>query len=440
MSAEPVLGVVVPTLNESGELPSLLDDLARLSFPHRVVVVDGGSVDGTRALARSRGVEVHTARRGRGFQLNAGAAVLDTPWLLFLHADVRLPHDARRALEDWLPGADPDEVAFFRLRHGGDHWFYRLAEKIQRLRERVSGLVYGDQGLLIHRDLFDAVGGYPPLPLMEDVEIMRRIRRRGRPVRLPAEMVASPRRYEREGRWLGWARNGVLLGLHLLGVPARILARWYRPEPGNHRTLLVFAKAPIEGRVKTRLARDVGHERATRLYRRIGRRVVDQIRGGPYETVVCYDPPAARESVRSWLGEEGLTFRPQKGPDLGTRMAEAFDWAFGRSLDGPDGGQREVCIVGTDAPGVEQGVVTEAFRSLEEADLVLGPASDGGYYLLALSEPRPELFREIEWSTPEVLDATLQRAESLGLRVRLLEERTDLDTSEDLARLGLVES
>ncbi|MFP3948984.1 MAG: TIGR04283 family arsenosugar biosynthesis glycosyltransferase, partial [Longimicrobiales bacterium] len=403
MRPSPVLGIVVPTLNESRELPSLLDDLDDLAVPHRVVVVDGGSGDGTPALARNRGIDVRAAPRGRASQLNAGADVLDTPWLFFLHADVRLPRDARRALEAWLPDADPGEVAFFRLRHDGDHWFYRLAEAVQWLRERGSGLVYGDQGLVIHRNLFDAVGGYPTLPVMEDVEIMRRIRRRGRPVRLPADVIASPRRYEREGRWLGWARNGILLSLHLLGVPARILARWYRPEPHDHgndpratagptapppsearespegaasdeegRVLLVFAKAPVEGRVKTRLARDVGHRRATRLYHAVGRRVVDQLRGGPYRTVVCHDPPDAETEIRSWLGADGLEFRPQKGADLGARMAESFGWAFERA--------RAVCIVGTDAPGVDRSVVEEAFASLEAADIAVGPAADGGYY------------------------------------------------------------
>lgn len=462
MSTDPLLGIVIPTLNESRELPFLLDDLSELSIPHRVMIVDGGSVDGTPELARSRRSVVRSAPRGRSSQLNAGAGRLDTPWLLFLHADVRLTADARAALEEWLPTADPDDVAFFSLRLAGDHWFYRFAEAVQRLRERISGLAYGDQGLLIHRRLFDAVGGYPPLPVMEDVEIIRRIRKRARPVRLPADLVSSPRRYEREGRWFGWLRNGLLLSLYLVGVPPRVLARWYRPEPylrgssegvsssdsstprrgpeaggdsedgSDRRILLVFAKAPMEGRVKTRLAREIGPERATRLYREVGRRIVDQLRDGPYRTVVCYAPPDAGREVRSWLGAEGLDFRPQEGAGLGERMAESFRWAFGRA--------REVCIVGTDAPGVGRHVVTEAFAALADGDLVLGPASDGGYYLMALSEPRPDLFRDIVWSTSGVLEATLERADHLGLRVHLLGERTDLDTSEDLERLGLGES
>lgn len=434
MSDEPVLGIVVPTLNESRELPSLLDDLEGLAIPHRVVVVDGGSVDGTVEAARARGVAVHRAPLGRASQLNAGARRLDTPWLLFLHADVRLREEARTALEEWLSQAEPDDVAFFRLRLAGDHWFYRFAEGVQRARERLTGLVYGDQGLLLHRSLFESVGGYPSLPLMEDVEIVRSLRRRTPLQRLPADLISSPRRYEREGRWLAWLRNGLLLTLHLAGVPARILARWYGPEPQPHRAdedriLLVFAKAPVEGRVKTRLARTVGEARATLLYREMGRTVVDQLRGGPYRIVVCHDPPDARDEVRAWLGGTGLTFRPQRGAGLGQRMAEAFSWALA--------GAQRACIVGTDAPDVGRGIVEEAFSSLDEADVVLGPATDGGYYLLALSEARPEIFRDVEWSTPSVLDRTVERAKELGLTVRLLDERTDLDTAEDLERLGL---
>ncbi len=418
----PRLGVVIPTLDEVRFLPGLLDDLSAVDAPHEVVVADGGSADGTRALARERGTRVVEVPRGRATQLNAGARATDAPWLLFLHADVRLPPRTRDALVARLRSPDPERAAYFSFALAGDAWFWRFIEFGQRLRERMYGLAYGDQGLLVSREAFEAVGGYPDQPLMEDVEILRRLGRRLVLERIEEPLVSSPRRYEREGRWYGWLRNTALISLYLAGISPERLVRWYRPEP--RRTLLVFAKAPEPGRVKTRLARTIGEEKAAALYRRVGRQVVDQLRGGPYRTVVCYAPADADDSVRAWLGPHGVVFRPQGPGDLGARMAEAFDDAF----DDAD----RVCIVGTDAPEVDRAVVREAFRALERADLVLGPARDGGYYLMALRRPVPELFRDVPWSTGDVLDATLERARCLGLDVTLLDERSDIDTADDL--------
>ncbi|HSR42491.1 MAG TPA: TIGR04283 family arsenosugar biosynthesis glycosyltransferase, partial [Longimicrobiales bacterium] len=229
--APPPLGVVVPTLDEADRLPFLLDDLGRLSVAHTTVVADGGSTDGTREVARRRGARVVEAPRGRGVQLNAGArAAGETPWLLFLHADVRLSPDAGDALASWLEEGGAERAGFFRFGLEGDDWFWRFLELGQRLRERLYGLAYGDQGLVVSRDLFDAVGGYPEIPLMEDVEILRRLRRRVPVERLPATLRASPRRYEREGRWYGWLRNAALVSLYLAGVRPERLAAWYRPR------------------------------------------------------------------------------------------------------------------------------------------------------------------------------------------------------------------
>lgn len=453
------LGIVIPTLDEARHLPRLLEDLARLRTPHRVVVVDGGSRDGTRATARRRGARVVEAPRGRASQLRAGARILRSPWLLFLHADVRVPPPARRLLDRWLEAdGHGDDAAFFRFRLAGDRWLWRLIEAGQRIRERVTGLAYGDQGLLVRRGLFESVGGFPDQPLMEDVEIVRRLRRRGGVRRLPAAVVASPRRYEREGPVRAVLRNGLLVGLYLAGVAPAILARWYRSRPPNGdpaskrgggadeheeasrrppldpggrapvRVLLVFAKAPVPGRVKTRLARTLGDERAAELYRRIGRSVVDRVRGGPWRTVVVHTPPDAGHAVREWLGGD-VELRPQAGGDLGQRMASAFRWAF------DEAGARRVCIVGTDAPAVDRATVETAFTALDDADVVIGPAADGGYYLLALDRPRDALFRDVPWSTDRVLRRTLRTASEHGLRSRLLDEAVDLDTADDLDRL-----
>lgn len=425
----PRLSVVIPTLDEARHLPGLLRDLRALGEGVEVVVSDGGSGDGTVAVGRRTGARVIRAARGRGAQLRSGAEAASGPWLLFLHADSRVGPSAARAIDDFLAAARPDQAAHFAFELRGRDRFWRFLEAGQRLRERLTGLVYGDQGLLISRALYNAVGGHPAWPLMEDVEMVDRVRRAGTLVRLDASLTTSARRYRREGRWRAFLRNAVLITLFRLGVDPARLRSWYAPEErrsgGSGRTLLVFAKAPRPGTVKTRLAASVGDAEAVRIYRALGAGVVDSVRDVRGRTIVSFAPPDARREMEAWLGSEGLEFHPQVAGDLGRRMAAAFDRAFAD-------GAPQVCVVGTDAPGVDAELVDRAFTALRDHDVVVGPAADGGYYLLALDRPRPELFQGVPWSTPRVLPITRARIREMGLREHLLPELRDVDRLADV--------
>lgn len=430
------LGVVIPTLDEAGHLPGLLDDLRRLRVPKRVVVVDGGSVDGTTDLARDAGARVLCSPPGRGLQLQTGVQALRAPWLLLLHADSRLPPESCRVLEDWLAQADPEQVGYFRFCIDAPGLAWRALEQGQRLRESLLGLVFGDQGLLVHRSRLLEAGGIPDLPLMEDVELIRRLRRGGPVVRIPADLPTSARRYRREGP-LAPLRNAALLVLHHLGVPLSRLARWYPREPAparnpaGRRTLVVFARAPLQGRVKTRLAAGIGPEAALAVYRTMGRKVVDQVRSGPWQVVVLYDPPGEQRLVSDWLGAADVQFRPQASGDLGERMHSAIEGEFAR-------GATAVCVVGTDAPDLDRGLVGEAFTALDRgADVVFGPAEDGGYYLVAVRASWPGLFGGIPWSTDRVLSLSLAHCRRAGMEVVLLRTLRDVDTRADLEASGL---
>jgi uncharacterized protein len=191
------------------------------------------------------------------------------------------------------------------------------------------------------------------------------------------------------------------------------------------RTLLVFMKWPRPGTAKTRLARSLGDEAAAELYRVLAEEEIRRTapREGEYERLFFFAPAGARAEMEAWL--PGETLVPQEGADLGERLAAAFAEAFGR-------GARRAAVIGTDVPWVSREVVAEALASLEDHDLVLGPARDGGYYLLALDRPRPTLFSGIAWSTPSVFAATVERAEALGLGVRVLETLRDIDTLGDV--------
>jgi rSAM/selenodomain-associated transferase 1 len=193
----------------------------------------------------------------------------------------------------------------------------------------------------------------------------------------------------------------------------------------SQRTLLVFLKRPDPGKVKTRLIPPLSAEDASRLYRVIAEEEVRRTapRSGEYRRLFCYTPTDALESMQAWFpGEEWLA---QSEGDLGARMAHAFGEAFAR-------GAARVAIVGSDVPWISRTHVMEAFDALNDHDLVLGPARDGGYYLLAMSRTQPELFEGVAWSTPTVLADTFQRASGLGLKGRVLETLSDIDSVKDV--------
>jgi len=193
----------------------------------------------------------------------------------------------------------------------------------------------------------------------------------------------------------------------------------------SDRALVVFLKHPAPGAVKTRLAAAIGPGAAAELYRALAEHVLEATTpaAGEYERLVFFDPPEAREEMRAWL--PGVRLLAQSGGDLGARMRDAVGRAFAR-------GASRVAIVGTDAPGLSREAVVQALAALDVADVVIGPTEDGGYYLLALREPRPELFAGIAWSTPHVAGETRARAAAARLVVREIGRQRDLDTVEDL--------
>lgn len=191
--------------------------------------------------------------------------------------------------------------------------------------------------------------------------------------------------------------------------------------------LAVFARYPVPGRVKTRLARDVGDAPACTIYRACTDRTLRAARRwagamGGVARIYSAGRPGPRWS--EWLGPEWRVL-PQKGDDLGDRMSGALHGAL-------EEGFRPVLCVGTDLPGLTARHLKSALKALRDADVVLGPAADGGYYLIGLDGPAPGLFRDIPWSTSSVLDRTLDAARRAGLRAEQIETLNDLDTVEDL--------
>jgi rSAM/selenodomain-associated transferase 2 len=212
------LSVIIPALNAARLLPATL---AAIDGAAEVIVVDGGSEDGTVGVASAAGALVVVAPRGRGSQITAGIAVASHSWLLLLHADTRLAPGWFSVVHD-----DPGRAGYFRFALDSNDRRARRLERLVAWRCRVLGLPYGDQGLLIHRDLLARAGGMRPLPLMEDVDLVRRLGRR-RLVALPADAVTSAAKWQRQGYLRRSARNLMCLSLWFAGVPPRLIQRIY---------------------------------------------------------------------------------------------------------------------------------------------------------------------------------------------------------------------
>jgi rSAM/selenodomain-associated transferase 2 len=223
-----VLSIVIPTLDAASTLPATLAALGAAGPEREVVVADGGSRDATRALAEAAGARVIECPPGRGGQLAAGARAARGDWLLFLHADTMLGAGwAEAAARFASDPAGAERAAVFRFALDDRAPAARRLERLVAWRGRVLGLPYGDQGLLIGRAFHDRLGGFRALPLMEDVEIIRRIGRR-RLVFLDAPATTSAARYRRGGYLLRPARNLFCLSLYFAGVPPRLILRVYR--------------------------------------------------------------------------------------------------------------------------------------------------------------------------------------------------------------------
>ena len=217
-----MLSVVIPTLNAEADLPACLD---RLQGADEIVVVDGGSTDATAAIAERAGARLIVAPSGRGTQLKAGAEAAKGDWLLFLHADTVPGRRWREAVATHQRRSSA-RAACFRFRLADKAWQARAIERAVAARVALLSMPYGDQGLLISRRLYREVGGFRDLPLMEDVDLARRLGRR-RLALLDEDAFTSPDRWRRDGWFRRSARNLVCVTLYRLGVAPERIVRLY---------------------------------------------------------------------------------------------------------------------------------------------------------------------------------------------------------------------
>jgi uncharacterized protein len=218
------LSVIIPALNEAQQIGATL---ACLPIEVEAIVVDGGSRDATAAIAESRQARVLKARPPRAIQMNAGAALASGASLIFLHADTRLPRDMAAQVAATLARPHTGAGAF-HLKIDSRHPGLRLIARVANWRSRWLQMPYGDQALFMQRDLFWGLGGFAPLAIMEDFDIVRRLKKRTRVRLAPGWAVTSARRWQQHGILATWLCNQWMITAFHLGAPTERLARWYR--------------------------------------------------------------------------------------------------------------------------------------------------------------------------------------------------------------------
>ncbi|MFC1807964.1 TIGR04282 family arsenosugar biosynthesis glycosyltransferase [Candidatus Omnitrophota bacterium] len=199
-------------------------------------------------------------------------------------------------------------------------------------------------------------------------------------------------------------------------------------EPAAKDILIIFAKYPAPGKVKTRLAKEIGKEKAALLYASFVKSIVERTRSRYYKQVIFFSPSNRKKEFKDWLGRD-IEFTAQKGSDLGARMADAFKISFSKNAE-------KVIIIGTDSPHIDNKRIEQAFKMLRKHEAVIGPSQDGGYYLLGLSRFTPKVFGGISWSTDKVFDQSVNILENERISYSILPAGFDIDVAGDLDNIN----
>ena len=225
------ISIIIPTLNEADVLDRTLKHLTLLNPPPKeILIVDGGSQDNTLNIAHQAGISwLVSSKAGRSIQMNLGAKAAKGNILLFLHADTRLPAQFDILVRDTL--AQTDIIAgAFALQIDAGRWSLRLIEIGVNWRSRTLQMPYGDQAIFLPRAVFEKIGGFPELPMMEDFELMRRLKRWGRIAIIPVPVLTSARRWLQKGAIETTLMNQIAIIAYLLGVSPERIKRWYRRD------------------------------------------------------------------------------------------------------------------------------------------------------------------------------------------------------------------
>jgi rSAM/selenodomain-associated transferase 1 len=425
------IAVVIPALNEERSIGKVIREIP--GWVDDIVVVDNGSTDQTPAAAVAHGARVvREPRRGYGFACLAGIAALNAPdVIVFLDGDYSDYPAEMGDLVDPIVNGEADLISGSRVL--GNREFGALTPQARfgnwlscLLIRRFWKAEYTDLGPFraIRATTLESLGMRDPtygwVVEMQIKATQRRFRVR--------EVPANYRRRIGKSKVSGTVKGVIGAGTKILAMIFQLrLAEMTERRPPHAERLILFTRFPTPGRAKTRLIPKLGPEGAAALHRELTEHAVRRVWDAKVARNLALDvrhADGAEREMRNWLGAH-LDFRPQSDGDLGQRMATAFAEAFAA-------GARRVVIIGSDCPDLTSEIVCQAFAALETADLVLGPAADGGYYLIGLRRTVPELFQGVAWGGDAVFETTLRIARTRNLSVVTLATLADVDRPEDL--------
>ncbi|MFT6463236.1 TIGR04282 family arsenosugar biosynthesis glycosyltransferase [Halopseudomonas sp.] len=310
----------------------------------------------------------------------------------------------------------------------------KLVAWMMNQRSRLTGICTGDQAIFVRRDLFERLGGYADIPLMEDIELSSRLRKISRPACLQTPLKTSSRKWQKHGVWrtiglMWWIRLQYWAGVS----PDQLVRQYYGDKskpaqlPQTTRPLLIFAKAPIPGTVKTRLIPALGADGACCLYQQLLLHTLHQTQDWPGPRYLYCAPDTTHPLFARLASEHHLQLRQQHGDDLGSRMAHAL-------AEHADG----ALLIGTDCPQISTAVLREADQALQTHDTAIMPSEDGGYVMIGQRQPDPAAFAGMSWSHSQVMADTRRRLEAAGKSLWEGATLWDLDEPEDIPRLAAI--
>lgn len=415
--------IIIPTLNEEYFLKKNLEKLKSFGRDFQIIISDGGSKDNTSDVALRNNSIVVNSNPGRGIQLNAGVSVASGDILIFLHADTFLPGNAIDLIERTF-SEDKVQVARFKL---GFDFSSKLLDFYKQFSIFDSQFTrFGDSAIIVRKEFFFELNGFSERETFEDVDFFKKASKKTKIILIDENVSSSARRFISDGVIKRQFYNIFLFIAYLFGVDQKFLNKMYSyPKTKKKNALIIFLRYPKTGEVKTRLAKTTSSEFAVKFYKTCSEKIITDVKKlNSINRFVFFSNKEENIQVKKWLGGK-LFYSPQEGDNLGSRMENAFEKVF-------SSGAEKAVIIGTDVPDLSKNIIEEAFKTLDDNDIVIGPSKDGGYYLLGMKKIYPELFNGIEFSTNTVFNETINQIEKLNLSFCTLPELQDIDTEDDL--------
>lgn len=432
------VSIIIPTFNEPPSIIARLHGLAQLRGVVEVIVVDSSDSAFCRkaidALSQEQGLSViHSQIKGRAVQMNLGAEQASGSVLLFLHADTQLPPNSIETV------ISAQEAGYywgrFNVQLDDQRLQFRMIEWLMNKRSALTHVATGDQAIFMTREAFDIVWGYDKIELMEDVAMSKKLKRFGPICPVPLTVTTSARRWRQNGITNTIVKMWWLRFRYFVGTPPSELAKsyqhgdWAKQAPkqtcGQAVPIFVFAKAPVPGKVKSRLCPPLDSDQAAQVAEKLLQTVCAELaQSWPDQVYLAVTPDDVHSCFQDILHQTGFKSIQQVGDDLGERVLGAIEHGLQTAS--------MAAVIGADIPQISAAVLQPAYERMANGESVVGPTPDGGFYFLGLSKVSKGLFHNIKWGTNSVFDELMKNAELLQIKLHQLPVLADCDYWEDV--------